>query len=74
MSDLLVGLSTTETKVYRCLETAPNVSEGLHEQEIASRLGTDVGEVSTACQELQRKGYIFSTVDDNTWVIAKKAQ
>ena len=73
MSNLPVGLSAIETKVYRCLETAPNVNDGLHEQDIASKLGMDVGEVSTVCLELERKGSVFSTVDDSTWTFTRPA-
>jgi replication factor A2 len=66
---LPVGLSATAIKVYRCLETTPQSNEGLHQQDIASRLGMDVNEVVRGGDQLMEFGLIYSTVDECTWAI-----
>ena len=66
---LPAGLSATATKVYRCLETTPQSNEGLHQQDIASRLGMDINEVIRGGDQLMELGLIYTTVDENTWAI-----
>lgn len=66
---LPAGLSVTATKVYRCLETTPQTNDGLHQQDIASRLGMDVNEVIKGGDQLLGLGLIYSTVDESTWAI-----
>ena len=66
---LPAGLSATAMKVYRCLETTPQSNEGLHQQDIASRLGMDVNEVIRGGAELVERSLIYDTVDDSTWAI-----
>jgi len=63
------GLSATAIKVYQCLETTPQSNEGLHQQDIASRLGMDVNEVARGGDQLVEFGLIYSTVDECTWAI-----
>ena len=70
---LPTGLSATAIKVYRCLETTPQSNEGLHQQDIASRLSMDVNEVIKGGDQLLEFGLIYSTVDENTWAIMNLA-
>ena len=70
---LPAGLSATATKVYRCLETTPQSNEGLHQQDIASRLGMDINEVIRGGDQLMELGLIYSTVDESTWALLNMA-
>ena len=56
-------------KVFECLRTVPQSHEGLHMEDIASRLRMSSADVAKAGDELLGFGVIFTTVDDNTWAI-----
>jgi replication factor A2 len=61
--------SVAAQKVFNVLETSPQSNEGLHMQNIAIKLKMDMVDVAKAGEELLARGYIYPTVDDNTWVI-----
>jgi len=63
------GISTTARRVYQCLNTTPQSNEGLHMQDIASRLKIEMAEVGKAGDELLNTGLIYTTVDDQTWAV-----
>jgi replication factor A2 len=63
------GLSPAARKIFQLFKTAPQNNEGLHMQDIASRLGMDTVDVGRAGDELLGQGLIYTTVDDNTWNI-----
>ncbi|KAH7130630.1 replication protein-like protein A 32 kDa subunit [Dendryphion nanum] len=65
----LSGFTPVARKVYEYLRTTPQTNEGLHQQEIASNLHLDIGEVGRAGDELLEGGVIYTTVDDLTWAI-----
>jgi replication factor A2 len=66
---LPAGLSVAAKKVYHCLATTPQSNEGLHEQDVASRLNMNVAEVNAGADQLLEQGLIYSTVDEHTWAI-----
>ncbi|KAK4984636.1 Replication factor A protein 2 [Elasticomyces elasticus] len=61
--------SSAARKVYTCLSTTPQTNEGLHAQDIATRIGVDVGDVMRAAEELNALGVVYSTVDEHTWAL-----
>ena len=63
------GASTNAKKVYQCIKEAPQVNEGVHMQEIATRLGMDFDVVARCGEELGNLGAVYTTVDDQTWAI-----
>ncbi|KAF2691285.1 replication protein A, subunit RPA32 [Lentithecium fluviatile CBS 122367] len=65
----LVGYSAVAKRVYNHLKEAPQTNEGLHQQEIAAKLGIDTAEVAKAGDALLEGGLIYTTVDDQTWAI-----
>lgn len=62
-------MSPSARKVFACLKNTPQTNEGLHMQDIATRVNVDVNEVLKAGDELQGLGMIYTTVDDHTWAI-----
>lgn len=67
-----VDLSTYNAvakRVYQYLRDAPQSNEGLHQQEIAAKLGIDTAEVAKAGDAMLEGGLIYTTVDDQTWAI-----
>jgi replication factor A2 len=67
--DGTAGLSMTAKKVYNIMKTTPQTNEGLHIQDIASRLRMDTAEVARAGDDLLSNGMIYTTVDESTWAI-----
>lgn len=65
----LSGLSSTAKAIYNCIKTTPQSNEGLHIQDIASKLKVGDAEVLKGGEELLGHGMIFTTVDDYTWAI-----
>lgn len=63
------GVSQVAKKVFACLKQTPQTNEGLHAQDIASRLNIEITEVQKASDELMGLGKVYTTVDDNTWAI-----
>lgn len=63
------GLSLPAKRVYSCLNTSPQTNEGLHVQDIASRLNMHIPDVQNAGDELLGNGLIYTTVDDATWAL-----
>ncbi|RDW70471.1 putative replication factor-a protein [Aspergillus mulundensis] len=63
------SMSATARRVHNLLKTEPQQNEGLHAQFIAAKLGLPAPDVVRAGEELINAGMIFSTVDDQTWVI-----
>lgn len=64
---LPANVSSHARKVYQCMQNTPQINEGLHMQDIASRTGMDVADVLKGADELQSLGKIYPTVDDQTW-------
>jgi replication factor A2 len=56
-------------RVFQYLREAPQSNEGLHQHEIASKLGLDSADVARAGDDLLAGGLIYTTVDDQTWAI-----
>lgn len=56
-------------RVFQYLREAPQTNEGLHQHEIAAKLGVDSADVAKAGDELLSGGLIYTTVDDQTWAI-----
>ena len=65
----LPHISATAKRVFNQLQSAPQNNEGLHVQMIASQLGLPTNDVFKACDELLGLGIIYTTVDDETWVV-----
>ncbi|KAL4946799.1 hypothetical protein BDV06DRAFT_181573 [Aspergillus oleicola] len=65
----LPNVSPAARRVYNLMKTEPQSNEGLHAQLIAAKLGLPPSDVARAGEELINAGVIFSTVDDQTWVI-----
>lgn len=61
--------SQTAKRVFQYLREAPQSNEGLHQQEIAAKLGIDTADVGRAGDDLLSAGLIYTTVDDQTWAI-----
>lgn len=66
------GLSPGARRVYEVLKTSPQSNEGLHMQDIASRLAMVTADVGKAGDELLNQGIIYTTVDDHTWAILEE--
>jgi replication factor A2 len=62
-------MSPSARKVFACVKNTPQTNEGLHMQDIATRINLDVNEVLKAGDELQGLGLIYTTVDDHTWAV-----
>lgn len=65
----LGGYNLVAKKVFQYLREAPQSNEGLHQQEIAAKLGIDTADVARAGDDLLAGGLIYTTVDDQTWAI-----
>lgn len=65
----LSALTPLARKVFQCLLDAPQGNEGLHQQDIAARLGIDTLDVARAGDDLLEHGMIYTTVNDETWAI-----
>lgn len=65
----LAGYNPVAKKVFQYLREAPQSNEGLHQQEIAAKLGIDTADVARAGDDLLAGGLIYTTVDDQTWAI-----
>jgi replication factor A2 len=62
----MAAVSANAWKIY-CGIKDTGSNEGLHAQMIASQLGLQVADVYKGAEELVSAGYIFTTVDDDTW-------
>jgi replication factor A2 len=60
------SVSPQAWKMY-CTIKDIGVSEGMHAQMVASQLGMQVADVYRSAEELVTKGYIYTTVDEDTW-------
>jgi replication factor A2 len=65
----LRGASANAKKVYQVIKETPQSNEGLHIADIASRLNMEMNAVNKAGDELMSGGFIYTTVDDNTWAL-----
>ncbi|KAF2030164.1 replication protein-like protein A 32 kDa subunit, partial [Setomelanomma holmii] len=65
----LAGYSQVAKKVFHHLRESPQTNEGLHQMEIAAKLGIDTADVARAGDDLLAGGLIYTTVDDQTWAI-----
>ena len=65
----LSGYSSTAKRVFQHLRESPQTNEGIHQQEIAAKLGIDTADVARAGDDLLSGGFIYTTVDDQTWAI-----
>lgn len=63
------AVSANAWKIYCTIRDNPGSNEGLHAQMIASQTGMQVAEVYKGAEELVSNGYIFTTVDDDTWAV-----
>lgn len=63
------SLAPQAKRVLNCLRSTPQSNEGLHAQDIARRLGIEVGDVMKAGEQLVNAGKIYTTVDDITWAV-----
>ena len=61
--------SQSARKVLKCISDTPQTNEGLHMQDIASRINMEISEVMRAGDELQGLGLVYTTVDDHTWAL-----
>jgi replication factor A2 len=66
---LPAGVSSHARKVFQCMQNTPQINEGLHVQDMASRTGMDIADVLKGTDELQSMGKIYNTVDDQTWCL-----
>lgn len=64
----LQGMSAVARKVFSCIKDARN-NEGLHNHDIAARVGLPIPAVINACRELSEQSLLFNTVDDETWSV-----
>ncbi|KAF2706639.1 replication protein A, subunit RPA32 [Pleomassaria siparia CBS 279.74] len=65
----LSGYSSVAKRVFQYMQDAPQTNEGLHQQDIAAKLGVDTADVARAGDDLLSGGLIYTTVDDQTWAI-----
>ncbi|KAH7385655.1 hypothetical protein BKA66DRAFT_569497 [Pyrenochaeta sp. MPI-SDFR-AT-0127] len=65
----LAGYNPVAKRVFQYLREAPQSNEGLHQQEIAAKLGIETADVARAGDDLLAGGLIYTTVDDQTWAI-----
>ncbi|RFU29169.1 hypothetical protein B7463_g7154, partial [Scytalidium lignicola] len=61
--------STGARRVFALLQAAPQNNEGLHVHNIAAQLSMPTNEVFKAGDELLGNGFIYTTVDDETWAV-----
>lgn len=69
VTKLPASTSAAARKVYECMLNTPQVNEGLHVQDIASRSGMSPNDVLKAGDELLSISVIYTTVDDSTWAL-----
>lgn len=69
MSKVPASASATARKVYQCITETPQTNEGLHAQDIASRIGMEVHQVIQGAQEMEGHGLLYTTLDDHTWAV-----
>jgi replication factor A2 len=65
----LQGVSMNARKIYNCLKKAGQSNEGLHISAISSETGLGPNEAQKAATELLDRSLIFTTIDDETYVI-----
>jgi replication factor A2 len=65
----LSGYSNVAKRIVQYLREAPQSNEGLHQHEIAAKLGIESADVARAGDDLLAGGVIYTTVDDSTWAI-----
>ena len=65
----LSGYSAIAKRVFQYMREAPQSNEGLHQQDIAAKIGVDTADVAKAGDDLLAGGLIYTTVDDQTWAI-----
>ncbi|KAG4443205.1 hypothetical protein IFR05_001347 [Cadophora sp. M221] len=65
----LLKVSTTAKKVFEFLKNAPQNNEGLHVHQIAQGLQLPAAEIFKAGDELLADGFVYTTVDDETWAV-----
>jgi replication factor A2 len=65
----LSGYSNVAKRIIQYLREAPQSNEGLHQHEIAAKLGIESADVARAGDDLLAGGMIYTTVDDSTWAI-----
>ncbi|KAJ4367375.1 Replication factor A protein 2 [Neocucurbitaria cava] len=61
--------SSLARRVFQLLRESPQSNEGVHQHEVAAKLGVDTAEVGKAGDDLLTGGMIYTTVDDQTWAI-----
>lgn len=69
MSRIPPNASATARRVYQCINETPQTNEGLHAQDIASRLGMELNQVVQGAQEMEGMGFLYTTLDDHTWAV-----
>lgn len=62
-------ISATAKKVYEVLLSEPQNNEGLHVKDIAQKSGMLLNDVFKAGDVLLSEGFIYTTVDDETWAV-----
>jgi len=67
--DVLKSVSSIARRVYDLMRVSPQSNEGLHQADIAARLGMETSAVGQAGDELLEVGVIYTTTDDNTWAV-----
>ena len=68
-SRLMTNISPLARRLYNALKETPQSNEGLHVQMLASQLQAAANDIYKAAEELLGIGWIFTTVDDNTWAV-----
>ena len=61
------AVSANAWRIYCAIRDNPGSNEGFHAQMIATDVSMQVADVYKGAEELVSGGYIFTTVDDNTW-------
>jgi replication factor A2 len=65
----MANISPLARRLYNALKETPQSNEGLHVQMLASQLQAEANNIHKAAEELLAIGWVFTTVDDNTWAI-----
>ena len=65
----MAHFSADARKVYQCLREYPQSDEGVHVREIGQTLDMYEADILRAAEELLDSGYIYTTVDDDTWAV-----
>jgi replication factor A2 len=69
VSRSMANITPLARRLYNALKETPQSNEGLHVQMLALQLQAGVNDIHKAAEELIGIGWIFTTVDDNTWAI-----